>query len=334
MKLRRYMGLIIACGIALVLAVIALIMLIKFNSTYQRVRKDLVSTTSRLNRLYGRDPYPSPENVQMVQSNFTVLQGYFDNLFTLLKKGQINPEKMQRADFPLLLNSTITNLYEQAKRAGVRLPERFTFGFERYTKGALPNPEDVPRLVMQVRTVEQLCDLLFDAKVSDVFSVKRTIFEKGLVESKGESTGRRSGRHRSWDDQNDSEVEDSAKEWVDPSGLFARETYTLEFDASDTAVTSLLNLMGRSPLFLSIAQIELLNDAPLPKVEPLKEEAAAAQTGGIGRTTEGLPISKNNELASTREDRVVAGREKVKITLQLYVYRFLDDSGEKGEDGP
>ena len=169
---------------------------------------------------------------------------------------------MEPAEFPLLLDRTIRRLRDRAREQGVKLPPRFAFGFERYALGALPNHEDVGRLVMQVRTVEKLCEAIFKSKVTDVENVHRTIFERGVIEQTGAV---REGRRRGMMETPTVVEGEAAGEWVDSSGLFAREAYTLTFRALDSAVWTALNELAKMGMFTVVAGVELSNPEPLPK---------------------------------------------------------------------
>ena len=191
MNFRKHMLLIVGGSIALVLLIATLFMLWKFYARYRTVNTGLISTTERLHGLSsGKHRYPCEENVALVQTNAAVLKAYFDDLFDTLKRGQVEPKKMEPAEFPLLLEKTIRKLLSQAAESGVTLPPRFAFGFDPYALGNLPNEEDVPRLARQLRTVEELCGLLYDAKVSDLGAIRRQVFEKLATPSSGASAPR------------------------------------------------------------------------------------------------------------------------------------------------
>ena len=335
MNLRKHMGMVIAVGVVFVFTVVAVIMLLKFNKTYQKVQSDLKTTTSRLDALYNRDPYPSVENVSLVESNLTVLDAYFADLFSSLKEGQIEPANMEPAEFPLLLDKTIRKLYEQAMSQNVELPTRFAFGFERYALGALPNEEDVSRLVLQVKTVEALCQLLLRAKINEIVAVERTVFEKGLAEEK-----RGGGRsRRPWEAPSMEEEDEATKEWVDPSGLFARETYTLRFKGPDGSVWALLDACAESKVFAVVSEVNLNSDKPVDKAGPARQNLfpGVQPLGGAfpqaGKAKPAASATDMEDGPESHEERIAAGRELVDAAVQVRVYRFLNND-EQGSEQP
>jgi hypothetical protein len=335
MNVRRHLGLIVAGGISLVLVLVLAVLLVRFQREYQRVRSGLQAAESRLQRLYERVPYPSEANVAIVQTNLAALQDFYQKLCETLRLGQIDPIIMEPADFPPLLDRTIKRLYEKAREGGVKLPPRFAFGFERYALGSLPNKEDVARLTVQLRTVEKICEVVFKEKVNEIAGVERVVFEKGVIE-RTEGGGRRRGYA-------ESEVPDrSAEEWKDPSGLFARETYTMSFVASDAAVVSVLNALAKSGLIAVVSSVELVGEVP-----QVKAPESVTASGATPSTSQGVaapPPSADSLLGGAapaapaakepppHEERIVAGRAMVKASIQIRVYRLL--SGANSQENP
>ena len=334
MTFRKNMVLIVGGSIAGILLLVTLFMLFRFRSKYESVNSDLRASQQRLDALYARDPFPSEENVLLVQTNLDVLQRYFDGFYGELKEGQIEPVKMEPAEFPLLLGKTMERLRTRAGEAGVALPSRFAFGFEHYAVGALPNAGDVPRLVIQVKTVEELCNILFNAKISEMVSVSRQVFEAGVVPSGDDSYGggRRGGGRRRGPEQSSEEGESAqTAEYVDPSGLFSREHYILTFKGKDVAVMDVLNRFARSKMFVVVSRLDIANEVPLPKAQAVVAVPTVKSGPGGAASVAALSAQPKAEVPS-HESRIVAGRELVKATLELDVYRFI--AGESQEAQP
>jgi len=333
MTFRKNMVLIVGGSIAGVLLLITLFMLFRFRSKYEGVNADLRASQQRLDSLYARDPFPSEENVLLVQTNLGVLQVYFDKFYGELKTGQVEPAKMEPAEFPLLLGKTMERLRSRAAGVGVALPGRFAFGFEHYAVGALPNAGDVPRLVIQVKTVEEICNILFNAKVSEMVSVNRQVFEAGVVPSGEDGWGEgRRGRRRGPEQVPQEEAGQKAQEYIDPSGLFSREHYVITFKGKDSAVMDVLNRFARSKMFVVVSRVEVANEVPLPKAGQAAAAAVPAARPGAGTATAGVvaPVQPKGE-SPTHEERIVAGRELVKATLELDVYRFIAAESQEAQ---
>ena len=179
MNFKKYMLLMVGGGICLALAIVEVVLLLQFHAAYRQVNDELTASMNRLNNLYQRDPYPSDENVHSMNEQVKVLETFFDRLYSLAQAGQIEPEKMEPAQFPQLLGEIIRPLHGRAADTGVKLPTRFAFGFDRYALGELPISEDIPRLVVQLKTMNVLVGLLYQARISEIQSIQRTVFEKG-----------------------------------------------------------------------------------------------------------------------------------------------------------
>ena len=75
---------------------------------------------------------------------------------------------MEPAQFAPLLEKVSREVSGKAQAAGVKLPERFSLGFARYMAGQLPVAADIPRLVVQARSISAVCGILFDARIAEL----------------------------------------------------------------------------------------------------------------------------------------------------------------------
>lgn len=299
--LKKNMVLVVGGAISLLLALILVVVLIRVRSSYVRVQRELNLEQQKLVRLNQRDPYPSDENVEIIQTNYVVLQKFFRELMALLRQGQEEPRAIEPAEFPVRLDRTIRALWQKAAAQKVVLPQRFAFGFDRYMLGTLPAREDVYRLVIQLDTIAHLCDVLFQCKINELVSVERPLFEASL---------RISTEETQWEAQEEQpELQEEEIPYQDPSKLFTRERYRITFRGTDASVREVLNRLAAHRRFFAVSRVELDNEGGVPTVAPPPSQP----TSGVA------PIL-------THEDRVVAGRELVRATISVDVYRFLTAS--------
>ncbi len=330
MNFRKYMLLIVGGGICLILAALALYLLLRFQSDYTRVDESLGNAMNQLSVLNYRDPYPSEENVKRLQQNLGGLREHFMALYSNLRQGQMEPRRMEPAEFPGVLGRARNQLAGKAAELNVKLPERFAFGFDRYV-GELPAAVDIPRLVIQTKEVEELCMALYRAKVSEISSIQRTIFEQAaLVEAASSAEGRRGGRRREGGEESPEGVVIPAVQTQDPNALYTREHYVLSFTATDSSVWELLNILARLPMFVVVTDIQMtsenkdLNRGVLAKnaaATAAAQAAAAAQPNALGLPPP-APVIVSETNYPPREERVVAGRERMQVVLGVDVYRF------------
>ena len=328
------MVLVVGGGISLVLLVIALVVLLKFRGTYERVNAELQDNTARLNTLKQRDPFPSAENVSVVQTNREQLDNFFAEIYERLSKDQIEPRQLESAEFPLLLEKTIQKLIKHANEVNIPLPQRFAFGFDRYAMGALPQANDIPRLVVQLKMIEELCGMLYKSKVSDLSTLTREVFEQGgAVETSGSDEQVRGGRRRGGSPQDAMQGQKSGTVQQDESGLFIRERFTLNFRCKDSVVWEVLNEMARSRFFIVVERVELDNVVQDPKKLASIKTAPQAAALGMAPAVAGLTGKGGAEIKppASRDERIVAGRELVNVSLTVDVYRFPVSVSEEGE---
>lgn len=316
MNLRKYMGWLIGGGVALVLVLALLVLVFRSRGQYVRVDESLQQVSVRQAGLIRRDPFPSPENVERAQRNQRLLQDYFQKLYNGFRQDQIMPVQLEPAQFPYLLEETIRSLSGRAQASKVKLPDKFSFGFEQYAQGALPVATNIPRLVVQIKTIEQLCGILFDNKISELVAVEREVFEQA-AESPAATEAAEPDRRRARREAMDGGMAPSATPAAGhfTSSILLRERVQLTFSASDLAMRDVLNALAASKLFAVVSKAELVNEkfaAIAAGVTP----AAPAVAGA------GVPGSTNLSVRVNRDERIAAGRELVKAVLTVDAYRF------------
>lgn len=330
---RKYMALIVGGAIALVLIFVVLVLLFKFRAEYARVQSDLQTSLVTLDRLHQRDPFPTRENVERVKANLEDLEAYLDELLGALSRDQVTTEDMERAAFPAEIERTARRLRALAGEKGVDLAEGVAFGFQRYAAGNLPAQEHVPRLVVQLRTVEALCSLLFNAGISELVSVEREVFdiERTQEPELSPAVGRRPGRAPA--------VVAAPTVTVEPEGvegLYTKERYKVTFFGTDPVVRDVFNTMTANPMLMIVRNLELRNELGLGGSPPAAQLTARLQPRDAARPpVGGVPgAPRDPTMTAARplqhDDRVVAGRERVRVIMELDVYRFEDHGQEEG----
>ncbi len=316
MTYRKYMPLVVGGSIALVLLIVAGYLLARFSGEYHRVHADLVSSMRTLERLENREPYPAEENVERLRRNRAAMELMLNDLIAELGRGQVEAERMERAEFPTLIERTILRLYDEARAANTRLPERFTFAFERYALGALPSVDHIPRLTVQVRMVERLCRMLFESGVSEIISVERTAFDLERPDEPDPTVRRRTAVEPAAPAVRDfTELEPR-----EDRDLYSKERFVLEFFSTDPALWRVLNSMASDDMFVVVKNMELRNEAVIRGRSPLELRRTPRDERTDPRRDADRPL--------TTDERIVAGRERVRVRLELEVYRFERNAEE------
>lgn len=324
---RKYMSLLVGGGICLLLVVVAVTMLVRFRQGYSRANANLDAKVQRLNALNRRDPFPSPENVSQSAKNAEVQAEFFEKLLNLLRHEELEPEEMEPAEFPTMVERTVRELQRRAGVLRAKLPDRFAFGFTRYfVEGGLPEDGDIPRLVVQLKAVDQIFKILFTTKVSEVIAFKREEFEqRETAVAEETSTSRRDRRL----------PRGPAARTADAAGpqrpqrgggagmLYEKEHFTISFVARESSVWELLNRLARSRMLTVVTRVEMETKAG-PLQGATRPAAAAGAPGSLAsRLLGGGGTERPQTGPLPHDERVVAGREEVTVKLEMDVYRFV-----------
>lgn len=345
MNFRKHLGLIIGCSVAGLLAIGAGVLLFFAISGSGKAQSELKSEQGKLDQLTRRKPYPNKENVELSQKKLESLGLVLSGTVARLSKGQVEAEAIEPAQFAPMLERTLNQLRKDASNAAVQIPPAFAFGFDRYSAGSIPMSNDVPRLVAQLKTMSRICGTLFAANVSNIVAVTRDEFETGVAPSAaaggarammGELAG---GPASAAGGRFGTDLPP-----IVSNELFQAERLQLTISGRENSIWEVLNAMVAGPLFTVIRDIQMESATAGVKIDPatLARPGAAGfggmppgmlgmermgQAGGGGLpiglgAMPTMPAASTNQLIPSREDRVIAGRETVRMTLVVDVFSF------------
>jgi|GEM_PF-512438 hypothetical protein len=337
-SIKKYMTLIVGGGIALLLIVVALYFLLRFRAEYDRVQTELAGKERAISELHRRNPFPSPDNVAKVKEDLMTIESYFHTLIRSLEENQVKSQRMERAQFPPMVAETIRKLQTLAQTQQVNVPEPMEFAFPNYMRGFLPEERHLPRLIVQLRTMDALTRILFEAPITEFVSIERDVFdnEQTAMDSMPDDFRTRSVRGVGAPE----EQSVGAERVSGVPGLYSKENFTLSFITTDEGLRAVLNGFAASPLFVVVKNVDIKNEWATEESNPAQKlmqqliprgtgtqgsggtpvfgaAAAARQGGGTdGAREANLPAMQRHE------DRIVAGREKLHVRLHVDVYRF------------
>lgn len=321
MNWRKNIILIVGGGIALLLLIFACVFFLKSKGEYGRLNNELGQAMSRLETLTRRSPYPSAENIKQVDANLESLKNAVGILQETLQRGQVVAENIEPADFASLLERVSKRLHRSAVEAGVTLPDRFTLGLARYAAGEQPAREAIPRLVIQLKDLEVICQTLLQSHIQSIANVDREAFEGGAAAQAqpDDSAGLR--RRRVTDDSQSPTVAIAYMPMPASNTLYEVERFNVTFQGRDAAVWEALNLLAKSPLLITVVDVHLSN--------------LASDKLGIAVPVSPLNADKNSPTFNpalarypSHDERIIAGREMVQATLVLDVYRLVRELKE------
>lgn len=126
---------------------------------------------SRLNNL---NPFPEDRNIKLVREEAERMEQLALSLRGALKPLPA-PEVTDTFSLRLLIENTISELRSEAEAAGVELPDRYAFTFQRLRDHAGQfDSNAIPRVAQQVAHISTLCRVLFNAKVHALSTIRRS----------------------------------------------------------------------------------------------------------------------------------------------------------------
>lgn len=338
---RKHLPLYVGGGVTLVLAGVLGFLLFQQTGEYGEVKDSLDGARRKLVRLTSREPaFPSEINVAQEKKQIETYRAYKDDLFAAMREGQVELWESDRDGFRRRLQDCLDNLVRDAKKHSVGLPPNFTFGFQRYMAGALPEDGEIPRLMGQLQAVTAVCGILYECGVTELRGVERTEFEKSA--QGGGDDGEMSARERRRQARRGEEdtVKAPTELYVDPDGLFCKEHFAVTFAARDGAQWKILDRLAQGAPFIVVTGVTMTNGQ-----KPMTAAVAGAGGESSGATSQEVWTSaggrnalegKAAEEILPRELRVCAGHETPEVRLELDVYRFLEESdpteAEEGEE--
>lgn len=300
----------------------------------------LHTAQNRLSAFYEADVFPSDENVAREKQNRTKLEGWFDELTSELRKGNVVSSERSPSRFLGILERTRERLLQMAQEAGTRLPDGFAFGFERYTgTGMLPSPDDVPRLTEQLVLITRLSRILFQNGVRELRVLERTVFEDAPATQPTVDTppsavpGRRAARTPE-PAARPRGVATAGQPGVIPDGaLFGKYRFAIEFDAREENLLKVLNALASSQAFTVVNVIRLSKNVPV--FMPDERRSSTASPAETRRAADHATGDAQESPVTRRvgPEFPISGLDKelpLRVRVEMDVYKFKGDNHESG----
>jgi hypothetical protein len=138
----------------------------------QEIEQQLEAKKSELNDLYNRDPFPHRTNIDAAKRETAKVRSAITQArqsFTPLPFKDVKDMA-----FKTLLDNTIDELHKKAEKSSVVLPDKtYAFSFEAQKKALKFSATSFPGIAIQLAEVKTICDILFDAKINRLASLRR-----------------------------------------------------------------------------------------------------------------------------------------------------------------
>ncbi len=302
--------------ISLMLAGTAFLLVKGFMAFFQ-AEKMLSGKKGELEFLFSRNPFPSEANLKVERSNLSILDDQLADLLGEVGRGQVQSEEQSPNKFGAQFWDVRKELFARARERGIKVDNSFDFGFAKHMSGVPPAPQDVARLTQQLRIVQRLSLLMFDAGITGLDGLGREEFEVD-AKAAGEPAAQPRRSRRGATDTAVSLNTYNPNAGLIPEGeLFGRWRFVFRFAAKEDVLLAVLNRLAREPLFVVVSDLVVEGDAG---IKQWNTEAAA-------KTEDGTAAAAAAEVAAAavpRDLRIVCGRDvplSARMTLDVYQFR-------------
>jgi hypothetical protein len=138
----------------------------------KEIEAKLEENKSTLTRLISQKPYPSRTNIALARQEVQRARDAIAQARMFFQPVAFTPVKDEA--FKTLLDNTLYELQRKAEQTSVILPSKgYAFTFEHQKRQLQFPPEAFPALPQQLAEIKTICDLLFDAKINRLVTLRR-----------------------------------------------------------------------------------------------------------------------------------------------------------------
>lgn len=294
------------------------------------LRVEMLSSFSKLQGFFKKNPFPNAENVTVENKNSDLLKERHAILLKELSKRAVTVEGTHTpGSFSKTCEDTVNALRKAAPEGegDVSVIEPgFNFSFERYDISKVGKPADqkhVPRLLRQLRMVDMLVRVFYDAGIIKLDKVLREEFDSASEDAGSPRTRGRVGRGRSAASSPSEVTLDKIEVESIPDAPFEldRQRFGFVFLAKEQSLFSLIDKIDAMWPFAQISNIEFVKSGKdVVLTVPPGEVLANTAVAGITAPPAGMT------------SRIVSGalRESpVRVAMTIDIYTFGADTDKE-----
>lgn len=150
----------------------ALYFLWSAKSGFNEARARFAESAAELNRLQRLAPFPNEANLRKMNTQAEDYARELGKVKEQLGTRVLPVVPMAPNEFQARLRQAMASVGDKARANRVKLPENFNLGFDEFAAG-LPDTAAAPLLGQQLAQVELLLNILIDARVEAVISLRR-----------------------------------------------------------------------------------------------------------------------------------------------------------------
>jgi hypothetical protein len=178
MNWKRYKFLIISAAISLLASAVLIFLILRTGAQTTDLRNDVTRLKSSQTQLAAMTPFPSRESYEFLQNKYESLSGRRAEIKELILESQISPMEMSRSLFgDFVRTQFVPPLIAGAAAAtaggeqGVILRDP-SFGLQQYLDGVLPEPQEIPSLMVRLESMRHLTLLMFGSGISELVRIE------------------------------------------------------------------------------------------------------------------------------------------------------------------
>jgi hypothetical protein len=166
----RFLGTFLAVFGVATLGALAFLLLAR--SSFGEAKAQWDQQVVEFSALQRHTPYPTDANLRKMRTQAEEYAVRIDQLKEELKTRVLPVTPMAPNEFQNRLRQAVASVTEKARANKVKLPDNFYLGFEEFSS-ALPDTAAAPLLGQQLAQMELLLNILIDARVEAVTSLRR-----------------------------------------------------------------------------------------------------------------------------------------------------------------
>ena len=298
----RWLGMfLIAVGICVLFAGI---LLYSTRSRWSDARQAFDKAAAERSRLQRLDPFPNDANYGKLKVHLENYGTALDKFKEELKKEVAPAPPLAPNEFQSRLRQTVIATLNRARANNVKLPDKFQLGFDEFTT-ALPKTAVAPLLGQELSQIQMLMNILLDARVDGVTSLRRApLPEEGAasrtpVPKPTPAPARKGSAPRGQKSAKPAEPGAAAS----TANLVERNVVDLTFKAAPAAARKVLNEIANSTGQFFIIRTLYVHDET--DKGPAREKAVEAKPSGTETAL-----------------NFIVGNEHIEVSARIEMLRF------------
>lgn len=271
-------------------------------TVWSDARQTFDQAAAERNRLEHLDPFPNEANLRKLRGYIDGYSAALDKFKEALKSEVAPAPPLAPNEFQSRLRQATVATLDRARLNNVKLPDKFQLGFDEFAR-TMPNTAVSSLLGQELSQIQMLMDILVDAKVDSVTSLRRYPLPEERAASSTPAPSPVRGRTLA-----------TAKPGSTPAAtLVQRNVVDVSFKAAPSAARKVLNeITAFTGQFFIIRTLYVHNEKD--KGPPREKTASPAPTP-VAQASPGQP-------GAAAPLNFIVGNEHIEVSATIEMLRF------------